>query len=86
MTFKKAIEKVRAIANSRGEDYFSVRYEYTEAVGKPLEIKCEVYINGTSIYRGSTFDMAIAKMIDDLTPNKTLAEAPTETVMIMEDK
>jgi hypothetical protein len=84
--FEQAITEVRELARQNGEEYFSVRYKYTEDNGKPHAVECEVYIHHATIFDGATFSEAIGKLKAHYNPPvPDLSEAPREIATVTKE-
>lgn len=62
MNFKKACLKLKKLANSVNEDFYSVRYEAGYSYNKIYKITCEVYINNYGLSSAETFKAALKLM------------------------
>jgi hypothetical protein len=69
MTQLEALDKVAELGRTVGEGYVSVREEYTQHKDGEIVRRCEVYMNGTDIFKGETFEEAIELLSKSMIKN-----------------
>ena len=78
MTFRKALNELKKIANADNEDYFHLSYRIECANGRE-EVVINAYINGYSHTKGyRTFEAALEEMSEQINPTKKNQTLPSE--------
>jgi len=83
MTFKEAIQEVKALANGR---YYSLRYEFSDFnhLYRKTTAECSVYIDKYTYYVGPTWREAIDILKSKMEKNENQEEMPDEENSIAE--